>query len=245
MFHDICTVSIVSAYCAQGFMTIGNICIALTLYIYPCKTAQAKCQILLLEQTVVLKYFWRAIATTNSKNKNCPQRSVEWHNNWHNSDHLRAFTNCWGQTCRNKQYQQKICLGVDWPSHFLIIIKSISTDWMLVAIKTGNPMIHVIDFKMLICVICREHKDSQNLSLNTLYGSSEEKSCKKKKNMCLMHFDWTKLEMTQKTKVVMLLAFKVPLGFYAIIVTVHKLTFTISSMATWILVTTCCSVFLW
>lgn len=54
---------------------------------------------------------------------------------------------------------------------------------MLVAIKTGNSMIHVIDFKMLICVICREHKDSHNLSLNTLYGSSEEKSCKKKKYM--------------------------------------------------------------
>lgn len=57
IFHDICTVSIVSAYCAQGFMTIGNICIALTLYICPCKTEQAKCQILLLEQTVVLKIF--------------------------------------------------------------------------------------------------------------------------------------------------------------------------------------------
>lgn len=57
IFHEICSVSIVSAYSSQGFMAIGNISTALTFYICPCKTAQAECQIQLLEQRVALKVF--------------------------------------------------------------------------------------------------------------------------------------------------------------------------------------------
>lgn len=61
-FHEICTVSIVSAYSSQGFMAIANISIALTLYICPCKTVQAECQIPLLEQRGVFsKCFWRVM----------------------------------------------------------------------------------------------------------------------------------------------------------------------------------------
>jgi len=54
IFHEICSVSIVSAYSSQGFMAIGNVSIALTLYICLCKTAQAECQIPFLEHRIAL-----------------------------------------------------------------------------------------------------------------------------------------------------------------------------------------------
>ena len=72
-------------------------------------------------------------------------------------------------------------------------------------LKTRNLVIYVIDFKMLICGTCKEHKDTHNISWDILYGSSREKSCQK---LPLLLLDGTKLEMTQKSKVIMLLSFK-------------------------------------
>lgn len=72
IFHEICIVSIVSTYSSWGFITIGSISIALTLYICLCKKAQAKCQRLLFEQTVLLKMFLEIYCNNEPQKQSIP-----------------------------------------------------------------------------------------------------------------------------------------------------------------------------
>lgn len=93
IFHEICSVSIVSAYSSQGFMGVGNISITLTLYICPCKTHRQSAKHRFWSKELFTKCSWRAIVTMSSQNEVCC--STEWHNCWHTSDCLSTLTWVW------------------------------------------------------------------------------------------------------------------------------------------------------